>query len=404
MNEAKTDEIAIEVKNLSKAFRIPHERHTTIKQAALNIFRPKSYQTFEALNDVSFEIRKGEFFGIIGKNGSGKSTLLKILAGIYMPGGGTLKVNGKLSPFLELGVGFNPELTARENVFLGGAVLGLSKKDIEKNFDNIIGFAELEEFVDMKFKNFSSGMQVRLAFALSIHAHAEILLMDEVLAVGDSNFQAKCLSEFSKYKRQAKTIVLVSHSTATIQRHCDRAMLLESGKIRIIGPPDEVVNEYMLRNMAETESRTAAEANQDTKEDSSQKKAQVINVQLLDRDGREKKTFQTGDDLTIKVEFERVGKTAEDIHVAIGIYRDDGFHILSCNTSIDGHKIRKDKIEMTLPQIPLLQGGYYLNVACFGDIEQSLFDLRKRARTFQIFPAEANSEYKGIVNLEHKWR
>ncbi len=204
---AKNTEIAIKVDAVSKRFKIPHEKHSTLKAAVLNIFNKKSYTEFQALEDVSFEVKKGEFFGIIGRNGSGKSTLLKIIAGIYVPSRGKIKINGRISPFLELGVGFNPELTARENIFLGGSILGLTKKEIKKRFNKIVEFSELQDFIDMKFKNFSSGMQVRLAFALAIYAHAEILLMDEVLAVGDSNFQNKCLEEFNKYREEGKTVV-----------------------------------------------------------------------------------------------------------------------------------------------------------------------------------------------------
>src|ERR1035437_6193207 len=183
----------ISVKNVSKQFSIPHDRTNTLKGAFVNLFRKNTSETFNALEDVSFEVKKGEFFGIIGRNGSGKSTLLKILAGVYVVNSGKLDINGLVSPFLELGIGFNPELSGRDNVYLNATVLGLTEKEIDKKFDSIVAFSELERFIDQKLKNYSSGMQVRLAFSVSIHANREILLMDEVLAVGDTNFQSKCL-------------------------------------------------------------------------------------------------------------------------------------------------------------------------------------------------------------------
>src|ERR1035437_7356190 len=188
------------------------------------------YRIMEALRDVSFEVSAGEFIGIIGHNGSGKSTLLKILSRIYRPDAGVVAVEGKVSPFLELGVGFNPELTARENIFLSGAILGLGRAELHRLFDEIIGFAELEQFVDHKLKNFSSGMEVRLAFSLAIQAHAEILMMDEVLAVGDASFQQKCFDIFARYKREGRTVVLVTHELGAVMTYCDRALLLDHGR------------------------------------------------------------------------------------------------------------------------------------------------------------------------------
>ena len=190
-HEDNKTENAIVVKNLSKRFVIPHEKISTLKGAFISFFKKKDYEVFDALKDVSFEVKKGEFFGIIGRNGSGKSTLLKILAGIYVPNKGSVKIHGRISPFLELGIGFNPELSGRDNIYLNGTVLGLTKKQIDEKFNDIVAFSELERFIDQKLKNYSSGMSVRLAFSVAIHANRDILLMDEVLAVGDSNFQSK---------------------------------------------------------------------------------------------------------------------------------------------------------------------------------------------------------------------
>lgn len=403
------DEIAIEVRDLSKTFRIPQERHTTIKQAAMNIFRSKSYQVFDALVDVDFRIAKGEFFGIIGKNGSGKSTLLKILAGIYMPDKGEIRVNGKLSPFLELGVGFDPELTARENVYLGGAVLGMSRKDIDMNFDAIIDFAELREFADMKFKNFSSGMQVRLAFALSIHAHAEILLMDEVLAVGDNNFQAKCLTEFLKYKQEGKTVVLVSHDTTTIKRYCDRAMLLRSGEVVMIDKSDEVVNEYIRYNMADEERKSAEEREKAQQAGGGGappegKKIAISKVDLLDGEGESKNVFETGKPFTIEVTLD-FSEEVDLFHVGIGIHREEGGYVFGCNTQMDEYQLDRssDKVRLVIDKLPLLKGNYYLNVVCFGTAEFSRFDYAPNCRTIKVYASGVKGNYRGVCDVEHQW-
>ena len=254
--------VAISVKNVSKQFSIPHEKTNTLKGAFVNLFRKNTYEKFFALKDVSFEVRKGEFFGILGRNGSGKSTLLKILAGVYTANKGSVHIHGLISPFLELGIGFNPELSGRDNIYLNATVLGLCEREIDAKFDSIVAFSELERFIDQKVKNYSSGMNVRLAFAVAIHANREILLMDEVLAVGDSNFQSKCLREFARYKEMGKTVILVTHDIGTVQRYCDRAMLLRSGEVAKIGSAEEVGNEYIYQNMSDEEKRIIKEQEQ----------------------------------------------------------------------------------------------------------------------------------------------
>lgn len=239
------EEILIKIENVSKTFKIPHEKYTTLKQHALNLFnKNKTFTELRALEDVSFNINKGDFFGIIGRNGSGKSTLLKIIAKIYVPSRGRVVVNGQISPFIELGVGFNPELTARDNVYLNGALLGLTRKEIDEKFDEIIKFAELEDFVDQRLKNFSSGMQVRLGFSLAIKAYSDILLLDEVLAVGDANFQEKCVKVFEQMKKEKKTIILVSHDLASIERFCNKVALIEKGKLVAVDEPKNVLIKY----------------------------------------------------------------------------------------------------------------------------------------------------------------
>jgi ABC-2 type transport system ATP-binding protein len=236
--------VAVEVSGVEKAFRLPHEQRTTFKEYFLHPLHKTTYERQQALREITFEIAEGEFFGIVGPNGSGKSTLLKIIAGIYRQDAGTVQVNGVLSPFIELGVGFNPELTARDNILINGTLLGLSRRQIRERFDEIVGFAELERFVDQKLKNFSSGMHVRLAYSIAIQVDFDILLLDEVLAVGDEEFQRRCLETLAEIRRAGRTIVLVSHDLKSIRKHSDRAMLLRQGSMHAIGDPGDVIGSY----------------------------------------------------------------------------------------------------------------------------------------------------------------
>lgn len=241
-----SDDVAISVENVSKSFVLPHEKNTSIKQGFTGIFRKKNkgFERQQALSDVSFEIKKGEFFGILGRNGSGKSTLLKMLAGIYQPTKGKIRVDGKLVPFIELGVGFNPELTGRENVFLNGALLGFSRRQINEMYDDIVAFAELERFMDQKLKNYSSGMQVRLAFAVATRAKADVLLIDEVLAVGDADFQKKCFEYFRRLKSEDTTVVFVTHDMNAVREYCDRAVLIEKSEVVKVGKASKIASMY----------------------------------------------------------------------------------------------------------------------------------------------------------------
>jgi len=249
------DDVVISVKNVKKDFYLPHEKSSkSLKSAIINAGRKKNKEltTQHALKDISFDIKKGEFFGIVGRNGSGKSTLLKILAGIYQPTSGKVKTNGKLVPFIELGVGFNPELSGRENVYLNGALLGFTRKEIDAVYNDIVEFAELERFMDQKLKNYSSGMQVRLAFSVATRARADILLVDEVLAVGDADFQKKCYEYFKGLKKTGTTVIFVTHDMSAVKEYCDRAVLIENGKIIHQGKPSVVSDEYLKLFMPNT--------------------------------------------------------------------------------------------------------------------------------------------------------
>ena len=235
---------AIEVTGVSKAFRIPHEQRAFMRDYFLHPFRRATYERNDALRDVTFSVEQGEFFGVIGPNGSGKSTLLRLLAGIYVPDDGSVAVNGLLSPFIELGVGFNIQLTARDNIRINGTLAGLTQRELDEKFEEIIGFAELERFVDQKLTNYSSGMLVRLAYSIAIQIPFDVLLLDEVLAVGDQAFQEKCFATFEQFKAERRTVVFVSHALDLVERFCDRCLLVQGGVVQAIGSTHEVIDAY----------------------------------------------------------------------------------------------------------------------------------------------------------------
>ena len=247
-----SNNIAVKIDHVSKFFRLPTEATQSLRTSLVNRFKGiKGYKEQHVLKDISFEVEKGDFFGIVGRNGSGKSTLLKIISEIYVPEKGMVTIDGKLVSFIELGVGFNPELTGRENVYMNGAMLGFSTEEIDTMYDDIVEFAELEEFMNQKLKNYSSGMQVRLAFSVAIKAQGDILILDEVLAVGDEAFQRKCNDYFMERKKSGKTTILVTHDMNAVKKYCNKAVLIEDGLIKVVGAPDDVANQYSLDNASQ---------------------------------------------------------------------------------------------------------------------------------------------------------
>ena len=248
-----SNNIAVKVDHVSKFFKLPTESTQSLRTSLVNRFRGiKGYKEQHVLKDISFEVEKGDFFGIVGRNGSGKSTLLKIISEIYIPEKGTVTIDGKLVSFIELGVGFNPELTGRENVYMNGAMLGFSTEEVDAMYDDIVEFAELGEFMNQKLKNYSSGMQVRLAFSVAIKAQGDILILDEVLAVGDEAFQRKCNDYFMERKHSGKTTILVTHDMNAVKKYCNKAVLIENGLVKVVGNPDDVANQYSLDNASDT--------------------------------------------------------------------------------------------------------------------------------------------------------
>lgn len=382
-------DIAIKVDNVSKAFMLPHEKQSSVKGMFINLFHGKrSYEKQQVLKNISFEIKKGEFFGIVGRNGSGKSTLLKMLAGIYEPDSGTITINGKLTPFIELGVGFNPELTGRENVFLNGALLGFSRKEMSAMYDEIVEFAELEKFMDQKLKNYSSGMQVRLAFSIAIRADTPILLIDEVLAVGDERFQNKCLDIFENMKKTDRTVVFVSHDMEAVKRFCDMAIVVHDGKLVYKGDSSQAAVEYIKINFPET---ITQQENLDN-----QKNGQKISTNLLNSHGKKAHVFTNGDKATLDVSW-RDTKKVENVGVAI--YSSQGHYIFGANTILDKVDIKNSKVSYDV-ELNLGSGRYYMQVGLFGKNDTEKISFIEKAEEFSVI---SQSTWQGTTYLKHSW-
>ena len=296
-------EPAIEVIGIHKEFVLPQSRTTSLKQAAVNIVRENKKTTQKVLNDVSFTINKGEFFGIVGRNGSGKSTLLKMLAGVYTPTKGEIKLHGGLTPFIELGVGFNPELSGRDNVYLNGALLGYTHKQMDTMYEEIVEFAELGPFMDQKLKNYSSGMQVRLAFSVAIKAQGDVLILDEVLAVGDEAFQRKCNDYFMERKKSGKTTILVTHDMSAVKKYCNKAVLIDNGLVKAYGEPFDVAGQYQLDNThTNTPTNTISEVESPSKNElETNHRIQNLKAALL-----QDKIYQPDDTIKFEINYDQL--------------------------------------------------------------------------------------------------
>jgi ABC-type polysaccharide/polyol phosphate transport system ATPase subunit len=331
-SEPRHGDSAVSVVGVSKAFRLPHRQYHTLKERALHPFRSSTFDVLQAVNDVSFEIAEGEFFGIVGRNGSGKSTLLKCLAGIYGIDSGRLRVRGRLSPFIELGVGFNTDLTARDNVMINAIMLGLTRRQARARFDDIIAFAELEEFLDLKLKNYSSGMHVRLAFAVAIQVDAEILLIDEVLAVGDAAFQQKCFDEFHRLKKAGRTIVFVTHDMSSVQRFCDRAMLLDRGRMIELGEPATIARRYNELNFGRAVHQVQEQEQREQRP--GVREANIVDAWFEDPDGTRIVAVGHGDPCCACMEV-CFNETVADPIFGITLRNDAGHTVFATTTALD---------------------------------------------------------------------
>jgi ABC-2 type transport system ATP-binding protein len=375
------DDIAIKVEHVSKDFVLPHEKRTSVKSMFTGIVRRrnKGAETQHALKDISFEVKKGEFFGIVGRNGSGKSTMLKILAGIYQPTKGKVQTVGTLVPFIELGVGFNPELTGRENVYLNGALLGFSKKQVADMYDEIVEFAELERFMDQKLKNYSSGMQVRLAFSLAVRAEADILLVDEVLAVGDADFQRKCFDYFRRLKRNNKTVIFVSHDMSAVREYCDRAIFIEKSELIMEGGANKIATAYTKMFTPKAGGDEANESGRWGDGNMLQTKVTIT----------PKVCKQEDTELTLRVEYEAKGDVREPVFGLL-IKNATGQHILGTNTKIKlmdtGSYKSGDKgaLEWKMPNI-FNDGEYFITVAISHEDAVTQHDWIEDAVRFKVY-------------------
>jgi ABC-type polysaccharide/polyol phosphate transport system, ATPase component len=386
--------LAIQVEDLHKSFRIPTQRVDSLKERAVRPFTPRDYRELRALDGVSFEVRRGEFFGIVGRNGSGKSTLLKLLASIYRADRGTIRMAGRLAPFIELGVGFNLDLTARENVVLNGVMMGLTPKEMRLRLDSVIEFAELGEFADLKLKNYSSGMLVRLAFSVMMEADADVLLIDEVLAVGDASFQQKCADAFHQMKADGKTIVLVTHEMATVESYCHRAMLIGGGKIQHLGDPGEVGRKYLRLNFEGGDSSAKVTSGTDD--------LRLYGVWLENTTGERVTNIESGTEILLKAEVELL-REAQAIQIGFTLTNENGVGVFQFGTSTEedqgplraGQRITvKTRIENLLTP-----GRYFVHFGVKRHPDPRAVVLHvEKALDFLVFGGGATH---GVVNLPH---
>ena len=397
-----TEEIAISVDNVSKTFKLPYEKNSTIKGAIINFRRKKKgYKKQVALKNISFEVKRGEFFGIVGRNGSGKSTLLKLISGIYTPDSGAIHVNGKLTPFIELGVGFNPELSGKDNVYLNGSLLGFNRKEMDGMYDEIVAFAELEKFMDQKLKNYSSGMQVRLAFSIAIRANTDILVLDEVLAVGDEAFQRKCKEYFKSLKENGKTVVLVTHSMEDVRQYCDRAVLIEHSKIKSMGNPADIANQYTLDNMPnQPKGKQNEESPKKTEEVRVSLSPPVVDLKLIPRSP----LVLTRDQ---DFEFDIVYKQTDNTPLYVGIsVLYENISVLEHNSiGVTPKKINKNTNSLTykLPLNQFTQGTFKITGAVFKLKDKSLLAFTTQLGSIEIVVTHKDKKMGGLLINRGNW-
>jgi ABC-type polysaccharide/polyol phosphate transport system ATPase subunit len=432
---------AIEVRNASKVYRrySRKKQFATLKSALLSgsLVRDLSPDdTFPALQDVTFDVPRGRTLGVIGRNGSGKSTLLKLVAGITKPTTGSVTVNGRISALIELGAGFHPEISGRENVFINGIMLGLTKREITRRFDEIVEFAELQDFIDAPVKTYSSGMYMRLGFAVAIHVDPEVLLVDEVLAVGDEGFTHKCLDKFAEFKRRGKTILLVTHSLGLVERFCDDALWMDGGRLKALGDPKRVVGAYITdvevseeQQLAASDARAqgaaavispdepasavlpdhpieAAEGPADmfraTEGRWGSREIEITDVQLSGPDGETGHVFHTGQPLAIRIGL-RAPVAMDDFVIGVGIFNAEGVCCYGTNTSVEELKSVKilgdARAQFSIESLDLVEGTYKLDVAVH-KLDGYPYDYHRLLYTFRV---KSRTKDVGIYRPKHVW-
>lgn len=404
---------AIEAEHLHKTFRIPHEKRTTLFETLTGAFNPPMYETFHALKDINFTVEEGEALGIIGENGSGKSTLLKIIAKILRPSAGSVTARKKITPFLELGVGFQMDLTAAENVKIYATIMGMQKREISNKLDDIIEFAGLEKFKDTKLKNFSSGMQVRLAFSTAIQTDPEILLMDEVLAVGDMEFQQKCLDVLSQYRKDGVTIVFVSHDLGAVRRFCDKTLLLNKGEQVVLGNTVEVIDRYVYGggkgapNSSEKQNESEVSEIKMESEDKTprwgDKKIEITNVEFYDKFYNKGARFNSFDPMTIRIFYIAHNKILDPVF-GIALYSENGENLFGTNTELKNVSIDslegKGHIDLMIERIPMITGRFLLTVAVHAH-DQKPYDWHDKQYSFDVIPTSRDA---GIFEVPCNWK
>ncbi|SDM38006.1 ABC transporter ATP-binding protein [Lachnospira pectinoschiza] len=418
-------ENAIEVRHITKMFRVYYDKGTELKDKVLFSKRNK-YENRKVLDDISFSVKRGEAIGLVGKNGCGKSTTLKMLTRIIYPNSGEIEMNGRVSSLIELGAGFHPDMSGRENIYTNAAIFGLTKKEIDARLEDIIAFSELEEYIDNPVRTYSSGMYTRLAFSVAINVDADILLIDEILAVGDANFQAKCFNKLREIKANGTTIVIVSHSLGQIEQICDRSIWIKNGKIAAEGIPKNVHMEYLdymneerieqeekervrLQRQEMKERIEREEKERIEKENEKKRKrygsgdAKFTNVRILDKDGNPQTTFRTGDEMTLDLDYEVYKKVVDGVF-GFGVFRNDGLWVYGTNTRIDrfdNFDIEENgNYKVKLSDISLIPGQYWVDVTIeWGDGHP--VDYFKEALRFEVV---SNIGDTGVYRMPHDWK
>ncbi len=390
--------------HVSKTFDLHRGRSRSFQELLVNFGRwrqTRVHDNLNALQDVSFAIERGTTVGFIGSNGAGKSTLLKLIARILEPDSGTVTVRGRVGALLELGAGFHPELTGRENVYLNASIMGLTHRDVDRRFDEIVAFSELERFIDVPVKHYSSGMYVRLGFAVAVNMEPEILLVDEVLAVGDAAFQRKCFERIDRMRVDGITLLFVSHSADKVRAICSRAIWLDSGIVMADGAADAVVQRYTMHGWEAEEGRLQTVS--DTRWGTG--RVRITRVQLLNKDGKETQLFETGAPLTVALHYEATERVEQPVF-GLAIHRSDGVHITGPNTRIAGMEIASiegaGELVYAIEAMPLLEGTYTLSVAVVDADDTEMYDYHDRLYPFRVRALEDAEQY-GLVTLGGRW-
>lgn len=429
-------ENAIEVNNITKSFKVYYDKGSELKEKML-FWKRNKYEMRQVLKGISFNVKKGEAIGLVGKNGCGKSTTLKMLTKIMYPNSGTIEMCGRVSSLIELGAGFHPDMSGRENIYTNASIFGLDKKEIDRRLDDIIAFSELEEFIDNPVRTYSSGMYMRLAFSVAINVDADILLIDEILGVGDANFQAKCFNKLREIKAQGTTIVIVSHSLGQIEQICERSIWIKDGLIEMEGKPQEVHLQYLNymneerisqqeKERIRQQKKEADDRKKQQEEEERRKKEEEIkrmrqeewdnntrygsgdimftSLELCDVNDHDVSTYKTGDTMTLKAKY-KMNKPVQDVVFGIGVFRNDDLWCYGTNTKIERFEkfdVNRDgKYDITFTDLNLIPGQYWMNVSIEYGADGAPIDFYKQAIRFEVV---SNVGDIGVVRIPHKWQ